>query len=110
MFLCIWTEVVWGHAFPEHAAEPGVGSTVTVAPTRVRIWFNGALEPAFSTLHVQNSSGERVNRGDGYGVPSDPTLLEVNLPPLPPGIYRVIWSAVARDGHRTEGDYIFTIK
>ncbi|HZX14475.1 MAG TPA: copper resistance protein CopC [Thermodesulfobacteriota bacterium] len=109
MLLCLWTDAAWGHVFPEHT-EPEVGATVTVAPTRVRIWFNGALEPAFSTFHVQNSSGEQVDRGDGHGDPSDPTLLEVSLPPLPPGIYRVFWSAVARDGHRTEGDYIFTIK
>jgi len=102
MLLCLWTDAAWGHVFPEHT-EPEVGATVTVAPTRVRIWFNGALEPAFSTFHVQNSSGEQVDRGDGHGDPSDPTL-------LPPGIYRVFWSAVARDGHRTEGDYIFTIK
>jgi methionine-rich copper-binding protein CopC len=34
----------------------------------------------------------------------------VSLPPLPPATYRVIWSVVARDGHRTEGDYAFTIK
>jgi hypothetical protein len=34
----------------------------------------------------------------------------VSLPSLSPGTYRVIWSVVARDGHRTEGDYTFTIK
>ncbi len=42
--------------------------------------------------------------------PSDAMLLEVSLPPLSPGIYRVIWNVVARDGHRTEGDYTFTIQ
>ncbi|MGH7909814.1 MAG: copper resistance CopC family protein [Thermodesulfobacteriota bacterium] len=109
IFVGAWQEVASCHVFPEHA-DPEVGATVTVAPTRVRIWFDGALEPAFSTLRVENESGEQVDRGDGHGDPSDPTLLEVSLPPLPPGIYRVIWSAVARDGHRTEGDYTFTIK
>jgi methionine-rich copper-binding protein CopC len=37
-------------------------------------------------------------------------LLEVSLPSLPTGNYHVFWSVVARDGHRTEGDYTFTIK
>jgi copper resistance protein C len=104
-----WPRVAWAHAFPDHS-EPKVGSTVTVAPTIVRIWFDGALEPAFSTLHVQNANGQQVDKGDGRVDPSDPTLLEVSIPPISSGTYRVIWSVVARDGHRTEGNYTFTIK
>jgi hypothetical protein len=51
-----------------------------------------------------------VDKGDGRVNPSDSTILEVSLPPLPPGNYRVFWSVVARDGHRTEGDFPFTIE
>jgi methionine-rich copper-binding protein CopC len=110
MLLGTWLEAAWGHVFPEHA-EPQVGATVTVSPTSVRIWFDGALEPAFSTLRVQDTtSGQQVDKGDVHVDPSDATLLEVSLHPLSPGTYRVIWSVVARDGHRTEGDYTFTIK
>lgn len=83
---------------------------MTVAPTQVRIWFDGTLEPPFSTLHVQNVNGQQVDKGDGRVTPSDSTLLEVSLPPISSGTYRVIWSVVARDGHRTDGDYTFTIK
>jgi len=36
--------------------------------------------------------------------------LRLALPTLPSGEYRVTWQAVARDGHRTSGDYTFTIK
>ena len=98
----------WGHAFPDHS-EPRVGWTLQTPPLRVRIWFDGALEPAFSTIIVLNAEKQRVDRGDGRVDPSDNTILEVNLPPLPPGKYRVFWSVVARDGHRTEGDFPFTI-
>jgi methionine-rich copper-binding protein CopC len=48
--------------------------------------------------------------GDGRVDPKDPTLLEVSVPPLPPGRYHVFWSVIARDGHRTEGDFPFRIK
>jgi hypothetical protein len=109
MLLCLWTDAVWGHVFPEHA-EPEAGETVTVSPTHVRIWFDGALESAFSILRVENASGKQVDIRDAHVDPSDTTLLVVSLHPLPPGTYRVFWSAVARDGHRTEGDYTFTIK
>lgn len=109
MLLNIWPQSAQSHAFPDHS-DPKVGSTVTAAPTQVRIWFDSALEPPFSTLRVQNASGQQVDKGDGHVVASDPTILEVSLPPIPPGTYRVLWSVVARDGHRTEGDYTFTIK
>jgi len=99
----------WGHAFPDHS-EPRVGWTVPTPPPRVRIWFDGALEPIFSTITVMNADRQRVDKGDGRVNPSDSTILEVSLPPLPPGNYRVFWSVVARDGHRTEGDFPFTIE
>ena len=109
MLLCLGSRTARGHAFPERA-EPRVGATVTVSPRRVRIWFDGILEPAFSHLHVQTAGGTRIDREDGRVDPHDLTLLEVGLPPLSSGTYRVIWSVVARDGHHTEGDYTFTVQ
>jgi methionine-rich copper-binding protein CopC len=100
--------IAWGHAFPDHS-EPRVGRTVETPPARVRIWFDGALEPIFSTITVVDADSQRVDKGDGRVNPSDHTILEVSLPSLPPGTYRVFWSVVARDGHRTEGDFPFTI-
>lgn len=108
-FLCILPGAATGHAFPDHS-DPKVGATIAVSPERVRIWFDGALEPAFSTIMVHNADGRMVDKRDGRVNPSDPTLLEVSVPPLPAGTYRVIWNVVARDGHRTTGDYTFVIK
>jgi len=102
-------EVSWGHAFPDHS-DPKVGSTIAVSPDRVRIWFDSALEAAFSTIMVHSVDGKMVDKRDGRVNPSDATLLEVSVPKLPPGTYRVIWSVAARDVHRTTGDYTFVIK
>lgn len=98
----------WAHAFPDHA-EPRVGAVITISPALVRIWFDGVLEPLFSTLQVRDMNGQQVDRGEGHVDESDQTLLEVSLPPLSPGTYRVFWSVIARDGHRTQGDYTFTL-
>jgi copper resistance protein C len=97
------------HAYPDHA-DPKVGSTISASPAKVRIWFDSALEPAFCSIMVHIDKGAMVDKRDGHVDPSDPTLLEISVPPLPPGPYRVYWSVVARDGHRTSGDYTFTIK
>jgi methionine-rich copper-binding protein CopC len=61
-------------------------------------------------LRVQNATGKRVDKGDARVNPSNHTLLEVSVPSLPPGTYRVIWSVVAKDGHKAEGDFTFTVK
>ena len=100
---------VWAHAFPDHS-EPRVGSTLDAAPSGVRIWFDGALEPAFSAIRVENAEKRRVDKGDGRVSPANAALLEVSLPLLPSGKYRVFWGVVARDGHRTDGDFPFRIK
>ena len=109
VMLACFPAISWGHAFPDHS-DPKVGSTVAVSPERVRIWFDGDLEPAFSTLVVRNSGGVTVDKKDTRVNPSDARLLEVSVPKLPPGIYKVIWNIVSRDGHRTNGDYTFTVK
>jgi methionine-rich copper-binding protein CopC len=50
------------HAFLDHA-EPRVGNKVAAAPRQVTLWFTQKLEPAFSTISVTNSAGERVDTG-----------------------------------------------
>ncbi len=100
---------VAAHAFPDHA-DPRVGSAVGPPLSEVRIWFDGEIEPVFSTIRVENDDRQRVDRGDGGVSAQDNRLLVVRVPPLPAGKYRVYWSVVARDGHRTEGDYPFRIK
>jgi methionine-rich copper-binding protein CopC len=109
LLLCILPRASFGHAFPDHA-EPKVGSTVSVAPRNIRIWFDSDLEPVFSTIVVHDSNGGKVDSGDGRVDPADPTLLEVSLLPLRPGTYRVLWNVAARDGHRTQGEFTFTVK
>jgi methionine-rich copper-binding protein CopC len=99
----------WGHAFPDHS-DPRVGSTVSSPPSIVRIWFDGDIEPVFSKITVRTADGKTVDKGDSHVDPKDSVLLEVSVPPLPPGQYTVMWSVIARDGHHTEGQYTFTVK
>jgi len=97
------------HAFPDHS-EPRVGHTLEASPPAVRIWFDGQIEPVFSKLRVEDADRRQVDKGDSRVDPADSTLLQVGVPPLPSGRYRVYWTVVARDGHRTEGDFSFRVK
>jgi methionine-rich copper-binding protein CopC len=109
VFLCVLPEASWAHAFPDHS-DPKVGSTVSGSPAQVRIWFDGDIEPVFSTIMVHTMDGRMIDKRDGHVDTKDLTLLEVSVPPLSPGQYLVIWSVIARDGHHTMGQYTFTVK
>ena len=72
--------------------------------------FDSEIEAAFSGFLVQDESGHEAARVQGQGDPADPAVLSLVLSgPLAPGVYKVLWSVIARDGHHTEGDYTFTI-
>jgi methionine-rich copper-binding protein CopC len=108
LFLVVAPFAAWAHAFPDHS-EPRVGHTVE-PPHSIRIWFDGEIEPVFSTIRVEDADKRRVDKGDGHVDAKDNTVLEVSVPVLPPGRYQVYWSVIARDGHRTEGSYPFRVK
>jgi methionine-rich copper-binding protein CopC len=101
--------VALAHAFPERA-DPRVGSTVQGSPDTVRIWFDGELEPAFCQVTVSDGGGKRVDRGDARVDPNGRRLLQVSVPALAPGTYSVHWAVLSIDGHRTNGDFRFTVK
>ena len=109
IYLLFLPVAAWGHAFPDRS-DPQVGATVSGSVTSVRIWFDSDLEPLFSRIVVKDSGGRQVDKGDSHVDPSNDALLAVSVPPLPPGTYHVYWSVVARDTHRTEGDFTFSVK
>jgi methionine-rich copper-binding protein CopC len=96
------------HVHPQQQT-PAAGATLA-SPPAVSITFDGTLEPAFSTLTVTDSSGKAVQTGKAHVDDARPKVLSVPLPALAPGRYTVHWSAVAPDGHRTHGDYTFSVK
>jgi methionine-rich copper-binding protein CopC len=98
----------FAHSFPIRS-EPRVGWTIANAPPKVTIWFDGGLEPVFSTITVYNAAKQQVDKNDSRVSGSDNSILEVDLPPLPAGSYRVYWKALSKDTHVTEGDFTFAI-
>jgi hypothetical protein len=91
-------------------AEPRPGSRLRTPPAEVKVWFTEKLEPAFSTLKVENEAGARVDRADAQVDATDRTLIRVGLGPLPAGAYRVAWRVLSVDSHVTEGGFTFRIE
>jgi len=99
----------WAHAFLDHA-DPKVGSTIASAPAEMKLWFTQDIEPAFSSIQVEDAQGNEVDKKDTHLDPKDKSLLVVSLQPLPPGTYKVTWHVVSVDTHKTQGHFEFTIK
>jgi methionine-rich copper-binding protein CopC len=99
----------FAHAHPK-TMTPAKDAVVTAAPADVAITYTEGLTARFSKIDVTDHAGQAVSAGPSTVDAKDNTRMSVPLKPLQPGAYTVHWVAVADDGHRTQGDYGFTVK
>jgi methionine-rich copper-binding protein CopC len=100
-------QFAFAHAHPK-TQTPAPDATVS-APHEVSIDYTEGLEPSFSKLVVVDAQGKQVNTAKSTVDATDKTRMSVALPDLKPGTYQVEWTAVADDGHRTQGHYMFNV-
>jgi methionine-rich copper-binding protein CopC len=93
------------HAFLDHA-EPRVGNKVPAAPRQVTLWLTQKLEPAFSTITVTNSAGERVDTGKTR---VSGEQMSISLRSGGAGTYHVTWRVLSVDTHTTDGNFTFQV-
>ena len=106
--LLITAHLAVAHALPKQQS-PAPDSAVE-APHEVAIDFSEGLEPAFSTLVVVDAAGKQVNSAKSAVDAGNKKHMSVALGDLKTGVYQVEWTAVADDGHRTQGHYLFNVK
>lgn len=90
-------------------AIPAAGSAVHEAPQKLELWFSEQLEPAFSKVEVLDLAGKRVDLGDPKLDDKDHKLLQISLPRLAAGRYRVAWRVLSIDTHIAKGEFSFDI-
>ncbi len=91
------------------SSEPAANAEVA-APTEVTIRFTEPLEPAFSKIALTDASGNAAAPAASQVDQADTKVMRLALPSLTAGRYAVHWTAVATDGHRTQGNFAFTVK
>lgn len=89
-------------------ASAPAAKAVVAAPKVVTLTFNEPLEVKFSGLTLTGPAGAAAVNV----VASDDrkTLRATPQAPLSAGAYKVNWHAVAKDGHRMEGTFDFTVR
>lgn len=92
------------------AAQPPIGGTVKEAPTELDLKFSEELNLKFTGVKVTGPDKKEVKTDNAMLMGGDKTFM-VNLPAgLGDGTYKVEWHALSQDGHKTHGDYKFTVK
>ncbi len=90
---------------------PAADSTVSASPQALTLSFSEGIETRFSGVTLSGPQQSAV--ATGKLALSDDNKAQLVVPlaqPLTPGDYTVDWHVVSVDGHKTKGQYHFTVK
>lgn len=91
-------------------STPADGTTVTAAPTELRLTYNEPVEVSMSTIKITGAGDTAVVADKVTADPANDKTLVQPLPKLAPGDYRAQWNTMGHDGHHTKGEIHFTVK
>ena len=86
-------------------SNPAASSAGT-APKALHLEFSEGLEPKFSKAELTKAGAPVAAKSIAKGKAIDVAPKAA----LTPGAYSVVWAVVSTDGHKSKGDYSFTIK
>jgi methionine-rich copper-binding protein CopC len=91
------------------SGDPAENATVAT-PKTITLHFNEKLVPRFSGLDLMKADGSMV--AVKKATSKDTKAVTITVPTaLTAGTYMVMWhAAAADDGHRTKGQYNFTVR
>ena len=92
------------------SSQPQASSTMDTAPKIIRLQFNEALEPEFSKIALTDKSNKEITLPKAELDKADSKAMVTTVPVLSPGQYHVKWSTLTHDGHKTKGEFDFTVK
>ncbi|EMF0805486.1 CopC domain-containing protein YobA [Klebsiella aerogenes] len=90
---------------------PAADSTVSASPQALTLTFSEGVELSFSGVTLTGPQNKPV--ATGKLARSDGNKAQLTLPmtePLAAGEYTVEWHVVSVDGHKTKGQYHFSVK
>lgn len=90
---------------------PAEGAAVEQTPESITLNFSEGIEVNFAKVKVTGPNGNVVKTGKPELDPNNDTKVIVPIESkLAAGKYDVNWSVVSVDGHKTKGEYSFTVK
>lgn len=89
---------------------PAANTSVSSAPKVLTLSFSEGIEPNFSGVKVTGPNNAVVETGKLNLEPNNNAQINVPIETeLTAGKYNVSWHVVSVDGHKTKGQYSFTV-
>lgn len=100
---------VFAHA--HFTEQTPAAKSVVSAPSELTLVFSEGIEPSFSKVTVVGPEKKNITTGKLLVTGADKTHVSLPLSqPLEQGEYNVNWNVVSVDGHKTKGEYTFSVK
>ena len=88
---------------------PAKGQVLTAPPAEIHVTFNEHVEARYCRIKLRSGDGKNFDADRPTADKTNPNAIVAAVPVLKPGTYRAVWTAVGSDGHKTHGDFSFTI-
>jgi methionine-rich copper-binding protein CopC len=92
------------------ASAPASGATLDKSPPELRLTFNERIEPAYTSVTLVDAAGRQVAAAKAVADPKDAKSASFAVPPLGAGTFSARWNAVGADGHKTHGEFSFSVR
>ena len=92
------------------ASFPAKDAVVTGSSAEIHITFNEHVEARYCHVKLVSDAGKNFDADRPQPDKTDPNAIVASVPVLKPGVYSARWQAVGADGHKTHGDFSFTVK
>ncbi|MFI8415667.1 CopC domain-containing protein YobA [Serratia sp. NPDC078593] len=90
---------------------PAADTIVSPAPQALTLSFSEGIEPNFSGVKITGPENSVIKTGKLQIDAANNTQINVPIEgQLAAGKYQVSWHVVSVDGHKTKGNYTFTVK
>jgi copper transport protein len=109
LFLLVLSPTASAHSY-FMVSDPADGSILAHAPSRVILLFSSAVSPTFTAVQLVEAGGARYSPTSVLSYGGHQNIVEVDLPTIPNGSYRLTFSTRdAVDLHATTGSIVFGI-
>ena len=92
------------------ASWPANGQALDSPPAVVKLTFSEHVEPRYARVKLVSSNKKYFDADRAQADKSDPNSVQMSVPVLRSGSYRAVWTAVGDDGHKTHGEFSFTVR
>lgn len=88
---------------------PAKGQVLAGSPTQIRLAFSEHVQARRCRIKLRSDAGKNFDADRPAADKTRPDAIVAAVPVLRPGTYRAVWTAVDGDGHKTHGDFSFTV-